>query len=704
MATRVPIPITVFTGFLGAGKTSIILSLLPQLPKDYRVVLLKNEFGDVEVDSQLAKQSSLAAVSEILNGCMCCVLVGQMKTALLEIREQYRPDRIIIECSGSAFPATLAFQIRELERETEGDLKLDAIVTVIDAENFTEYEDTSPTARMQASYTDVLLINKWEHVSERALDILIDHLATLNDLTPKIKCKGREGVDPNFIFGLDSRLFRLEDDRTTTADGYHHEEVETATVYRGTAPAHRDGHGTECECSDSDVVDAHGGGVVEASVLAEALAGLSKDTTWRVKGFVRFADGERILNWAFGRYSLTDAPTGTLRSSDGVRLTVMGERGEVRRAARRLADKLGAQMMVYLMFSYVLSSASTYFRLPIDEDQFDDEDDNVFSSTRHITWNPSGSNSSDSDDSDAPFSSSSRSSSPSTNFASNSNKAVIREILSQDDLYRILGIQRAPCIDRLTLRRAYLFRSKACHPDKFPDSPEATRAFQKVSVAYDVLSKPSSKRLYDSRPPQSPYDLFASRPYPAPEETFRSVVLGVFNDILDGDLDMIRTLLRAVNDINPSLRLGEDGINSVLLTLHSIRERALTCRTCILALHSELTNLLEVQRTFRSLSYLDLRRRSCLTVRLARLTVRLPIALEQAIRQQRGLDVYGPPAAGVGRGRDGVGVGTGSNRIRNYAEAASVDNAERTELLNARVYTLLCGLVHVLERMERILK
>ena len=84
------IPITVFTGFLGAGKTTLILSLLPRLPNDYKVVLLKNEFGDIEgemstrevetppyahtdqslVDSQLAKQSSLAAVSEILNGCM----------------------------------------------------------------------------------------------------------------------------------------------------------------------------------------------------------------------------------------------------------------------------------------------------------------------------------------------------------------------------------------------------------------------------------------------------------------------------------------------------------------------------------------------------------------------------------------------------------------------------------------------------------
>jgi len=81
-----------------------------------------------------------------------------MKTALLEIRDKFQPDRIIIESSGSAFPATLAFQIRDLERETGGDFKLDGIITVIDAENFAGYEDTSPTARMQAQYTDIILM------------------------------------------------------------------------------------------------------------------------------------------------------------------------------------------------------------------------------------------------------------------------------------------------------------------------------------------------------------------------------------------------------------------------------------------------------------------------------------------------------------------------------------------------------------------
>ncbi|KAF8072089.1 CobW/HypB/UreG, nucleotide-binding domain-containing protein [Lyophyllum atratum] len=355
MSTLAPIPITVFTGFLGSGKTSIILSLLPQLPKDYKVVLLKNEFGDVEVDSKLAQQSSLTAVSEILNGCMCCVLVGQMQTAILEIRDKYRPDRIIIECSGSAFPATLAFQIRGLERETQGDLKLDAIVTVIDAENFAGYEDTSPTAKMQASYTDIILINKWEHVSERALDFVLDHLNTLNDLTPKIRCNGRNGVDPNLIFGLDTRLFLDKaDDRYPDAIASHNDEVETITLYLGSVNGrpqhtHSHNHGSCDECTLTKTGLDPASGQLEESLakedLSSALHTLSKESVWRVKGFVRLKEGGvHILNWAFGRFELIPMveQSGT---EETIRLTVMGERGEVKRAVRKLCASLRAEVL-----------------------------------------------------------------------------------------------------------------------------------------------------------------------------------------------------------------------------------------------------------------------------------------------------------------------------------------------------------------------
>ncbi|KAH8831370.1 cobW-domain-containing protein [Flagelloscypha sp. PMI_526] len=317
------IPITVFTGFLGAGKTSIILSLLPRLPKDYKAVLLKNEFGDVEgmsiMDSKLAEQSSLAGVSEITNGCMCCVMVGRMENALLEIRDQYHPDRIFIECSGSAFPATLAFQLRELERRTSGGLKLDAICTVIDAENFEGYEDTSPTARMQASYSDILIVNKWEDVSERKLDDLYDKLNTLNDGTPKIRSQGKKGVDPSLIFGLESKLFASSTPEEFSAFDHNH-EVQTVTL-----------------TASSPFTREH---------LFQGLDRLSKESIWRVKGFVRQPEGVWILNWAFGRHDLTavgmEASREYLQADVSLKLTVMGEHGEVKRSIRKFAESLSA--------------------------------------------------------------------------------------------------------------------------------------------------------------------------------------------------------------------------------------------------------------------------------------------------------------------------------------------------------------------------
>ncbi|KAI5985983.1 cobW-domain-containing protein [Pisolithus albus] len=336
------IPITVFTGYLGAGKTTIILSLLPKLPKGYKAVLLKND--------KLAKQSNLAAVNEILNGCMCCVLVGQMKNALLDIRDNFRPDRIIIECSGSAFPATLAFQIRELERETDGHFKLDAIITVIDAENFTGYEDTSPTARMQASYSDLILINKWEYLEERALDLVLDHLNTLNDETPKIRCNGRDGVDPNLIFGIDSKLFKDRSDESVVVD--HHDEVQTITIFKDTrcalsgAPHNHEGSDCRC-CSVTEPsgkcprMDCSRVTLWKRPSFVSALGGVSKDSCWRIKGLVRFRGGLHILNWAFGRYDLTKVDVSDM---DGtvIRLTAMGERDEVKKAMRRFCDELQA--------------------------------------------------------------------------------------------------------------------------------------------------------------------------------------------------------------------------------------------------------------------------------------------------------------------------------------------------------------------------
>ncbi|KIJ66761.1 hypothetical protein HYDPIDRAFT_174127 [Hydnomerulius pinastri MD-312] len=260
----------------------------------------------------------------------------------------------------------------------------------------------------------------------------------------------------------------------------------------------------------------------------------------------------------------------------------------------------------------------------------------------------------------------------------------MHEVLSSNDLYHILGVPRSPTIDRLTLRRAYLSRSKACHPDKFPGNPDATYAFQKVSVAYDVLSKPSSKRIYDSRPSHAQADFFASRSASHADETLKGVLLSIVSDFLDGDLEMIRTLLRAISDLNPSLKLGDDGINSVLAVLQGIRERILTCRACIIALHTELIRVLELQSAFRQLPYLDITGRSRLTIQLTRITLSLPVTLEKAIQESQNDSCGAGGQTGTVDGREG-------------------GESDKAALLPRRVVLLIRGIDVILDRMERIL-
>ncbi|KAJ6494664.1 DnaJ domain-containing protein [Mycena vitilis] len=318
------------------------------------------------------------------------------------------------------------------------------------------------------------------------------------------------------------------------------------------------------------------------------------------------------------------------------------------------------------MFSYALSTATSYFHLPVDDQE--DNDINQYE-RKYITWvaDPSG---------HPPSSSSTPPTPPS--IPSAERTAALNEVLAHEDLYLILGVSKSDKLDKMALRRAYLTRSKACHPDKFPNNPDATYAFQKIAVAYTVLSQPASRRSYDARSPFAKYDVFSARPTGHAENTFRSIIMGVFDDFLEGDLEMIRSLLKAIENVNPSLSMGDEGINAVLNSLQRIRERALTCRTCIYALHTELTRLIEVQHSFRQLSYFDIVGRTRLTIQLTRITLSLPIALEKAIVEEK--------------------VSYGHNR------EVEAQPADQEAILPRRVSLLIRGVDVVLQHMEGMLK
>jgi len=270
------IPITVFTGYLGAGKTTIILNVIKSLKEGYKVVWLKNEFGNVEIDSELAKESHIA-VKEMINGCLCCVLVGKLGEAIKELITTYTPDRIIIETSGSAYPAPIAWEIRKLTKEGI-QVKLDSIINVIDAINFSGYEDKSYTAKIQAEYTDLILINKHEQVKEEELDHVLDDVYDLNPTTPKIKTDHGK-VSTDVIFGIDSKLMDTYPDVKINSNHQH---------------------------LDGEIFNYEGDKEVVRDVIVRLLSTLPKKNFFRIKGIGKDSKGSYLINFVFGKTDIEE--------------------------------------------------------------------------------------------------------------------------------------------------------------------------------------------------------------------------------------------------------------------------------------------------------------------------------------------------------------------------------------------------------------
>ena len=344
------IPVTIVTGFLGSGKTTLILNLLPQLPKDYKLALLKNEFGDLAVDSQLASSTAISGVQELLNGCICCNLVGQLGDALEALRENVKPDRIIIETSGSAFPATLAMEVNRLGRES-GHYTLDGVVSVIDVENWKGYEDTSYTAKMQARFTDLIVFNKWELVDERRYEDCLDRVGDLDIQVAGVK-SDKGFVAQDLLLGLDSALAKS----MSIESGHPHHKHD-----------HASDHESEVEVLSlslsSSAPSRHG---VNPTTLEDFLRTVPKDEIYRIKGNV-FLDqapspesssalgahatgqaAEYILNWAFGRWTFSmlakplavDQDDGSRPDHNNgliLRLTIVTARSESEKWKKRLA-------------------------------------------------------------------------------------------------------------------------------------------------------------------------------------------------------------------------------------------------------------------------------------------------------------------------------------------------------------------------------
>lgn len=278
-------PTTVFSGFLGSGKTTIISHLVETLQnRGEQVVYIKNEIGDVNVDGELMEGKHIQT-KELLNGCICCTLVGPFIQAIDEVLDTLKPDRVIIEASGAADPAAIALMIDSHPR-----LKRDGVISVIDVVNFDGYKDLSQTARNQTRFTDLLVFNKIEEVDLTRKRAVVDWVRELNDHAPVVEAPNGT-LSPEVAFGiatieLKDMLEKMAGSEAEQDEHHHHLETDSMQSFALELPQ-----------------------PLSTEQLEKLLQALPRNV-YRVKGFCKTPDGScQLLNKVGIRHSVEPAPT-----------------------------------------------------------------------------------------------------------------------------------------------------------------------------------------------------------------------------------------------------------------------------------------------------------------------------------------------------------------------------------------------------------
>lgn len=172
MATKVDI----FSGFLGAGKTTLIKKLIADGYNGQKIVLIENEFGQIGIDGGFLKEAGIE-ITEMNSGCICCSLVGDFGTALKEVIDKYNPDRILIEPSGVGKLSDVVAAVKNVEGT-----EICGTVTVIDAskckiylKNFAEFYEN------QIKYAGTIILSRTGNIRQEKLDQAVELIKAIND-------------------------------------------------------------------------------------------------------------------------------------------------------------------------------------------------------------------------------------------------------------------------------------------------------------------------------------------------------------------------------------------------------------------------------------------------------------------------------------------------------------------------------------------
>ena len=238
------VKIDIISGFLGAGKTTLIKKLLKDGFQGEQVVLIENEFGEIGIDGGFLKEAGIQ-IREMNSGCICCSLVGDFGTSLKEVVTKYNPDRILIEPSGVGKLSDVIKAVQGVQDEV--DIKLNSYTTVVDAKkckmymkNFGEFFDN------QIQYAGAIIMSRTDIATEKKVQESLELLRSLNK-DAAIITTPIENLDGKKLVEVMEHPVSLEQEMLEEEHEHHHHDDECGCGHDHDHEHHHH-HDGECGC------------------------------------------------------------------------------------------------------------------------------------------------------------------------------------------------------------------------------------------------------------------------------------------------------------------------------------------------------------------------------------------------------------------------------------------------------------------------
>jgi len=244
--------IDIISGFLGAGKTTLIKKLLSSVLKGQKIVLIENEFGDIGIDGGFLKEAGVQ-INEMNSGCICCSLVGDFKKALNKVYEEYSPDRIVIEPSGVGKLSDVLQAVLSAELPNS---EISSLTAVVDAKKCKMYmKNFGEFYKNQIEQAKCVILSHTKGIDGAKLDYCLETVKSLNPTAVIVttdwdELSGEKIFDAmNNTSSLHSHIKALEEEEICPVCGghhHHHEHEHGEDCGCGHHPEHE--HGEDCGC------------------------------------------------------------------------------------------------------------------------------------------------------------------------------------------------------------------------------------------------------------------------------------------------------------------------------------------------------------------------------------------------------------------------------------------------------------------------